>query len=186
MVCLQGEETEEEKNKNQYLSLYPQNVHWIHVDKAKKAIPLNPSIQSANIPKPLQDKCKEQRMNHICSFSAPYSEHEPAWPTSLVTPLPFLPCSSCTFEFSWQYSFMYIYTYIYIYILCPIACHNGFSPSQKTAIPKAALHKKVHHHLCILLKCYYMVFPFWTSVVRLIKSVYQLMQITDWIKLAKI
>lgn len=44
MVCLQGEETQEEKHKNQYLSLYPQNVHRIYVGEAKNAIPLNPSI----------------------------------------------------------------------------------------------------------------------------------------------
>lgn len=43
MVCLQEKESQEEKHKSQYLSLYPQNVHRIYVDEAKKAIPLNPS-----------------------------------------------------------------------------------------------------------------------------------------------
>lgn len=43
MVCLQGEEKEEEKHKTQYLLLNPQNVHQIYAYKTKKAVPQNPS-----------------------------------------------------------------------------------------------------------------------------------------------
>lgn len=98
--------------------------------------------------------------------------------TSLLTPLPLLPCSSLISEFGWRYTG--------IYILCGpqqvTTKSNGFSPSQKNCeIPKAALHKQIHHHLCILLKHYSMVFPFPISVIGLIKkkSIYQPMLISD-------
>lgn len=47
-------------------------------------------IYSADISGPPQDKCKEQRVNHVCSFSAAYSEHKPTGPH----PIP-PPCLSC-------------------------------------------------------------------------------------------
>lgn len=78
-----------------------------------------------------------------------------------------------------------LHTHTYMYIF-PQHVTMALVPSKKQQYQKAALHKQIHHHLCILLKCYYRMFPFQTSVVRLIKSVHQLMQTTDWIKLTKI
>lgn len=81
------------------------------------------------------------------------------------------------------YRQIYVYVCVYVPPVLPIADLNKESLQKHFQIPKAALHKQIHHHLCILLKCYHMLFLFQAS---LIKSVYQLMTISEWNKLAKI
>jgi len=90
MVCLQGEETQEEKHKNQYLLLYTtKRTSDLCVQGQESRAPKSLSLIS-DIPEPLQGKCKEQRINHVCSFLAAYSEHKPAGPHPILPP-----CLSC-------------------------------------------------------------------------------------------
>lgn len=96
--------------KNSTYPLLPKCTSNLCVQGQGSRAPKSLSLIS-DIPEPPQDKCKELRVNHVCSFSAAYLEHEP------TGPLPFSPpCLSCPATLVFLNSASDIL--VYVYILC--------------------------------------------------------------------